>query len=313
MRKKEKESLNKSSVSVEKILRSSDGTSAKIIQITNKEGFTTIESGRYEVEGESIVCLSTQIGCAMSCQFCRSTEPFEFYPGEPKRVLRNLIAIEIIDQAENSLEAVPPPSTSKGIVFSYTGMGEPFANITEVRKSIDVLGKRYPTARATISTIGFNFSEIKKIADDIAAGVFPIKIKLHISLHSPDDTKRKQIIPYAKPLAETIETAELFASTTGTEVKLNYVLVSQQNNTREDAENLAQLLKGRRGLVLKISDLNSEDDKKVVPDNQAGEFEIWLKQLGVLTTRFSSKGRDIKAGCGELVKGKTKTVSQTKT
>jgi 23S rRNA (adenine2503-C2)-methyltransferase len=295
-------------VIVDKILRSSDGTSVKVTQITRREGFATIESGRYEIDGESIFCLSTQIGCAMSCGFCRSTEPFEFYPGKPQRILRSLSAQEIVDQALNAFDAIPVPQGSRGIVSSYMGIGEPFANIRAVKDSIIQLGTKYPKSRATLSTIGFDLAGIRRLADEVTACVYPIPVKLHVSLHSSSDEQRKRIIPRASPILETLNAAEYYAKTTGTAVKLNYVLVSGLNGRKEDANRLGALLEGRRGLIVKISDLNSDDENLIISPNGANQFEAWLKEFGIETCRFSSSGRDINAGCGELVKGRRSSI-----
>src|SRR4030066_2545164 len=158
------------SLTVDKILWSSDKTSTKLTQTTLKEGFATIESGRYVLDDESIVCLSTQIGCLMSCRFCKSTEPFEYYTGRPQRFLRNLSAQEIVDQAHNIFEVIPVPQESLGIVFSYMGAGEPFANIRSVKESIIQLGVKFSQSRATLSTIAFDIAGIIKLADEVASG-----------------------------------------------------------------------------------------------------------------------------------------------
>lgn len=292
------------SVTVDRVLVSSDGKSAKLIQITQKEGFSTIESGRYEVDGESVICLSTQIGCGMECGFCRSTDPFEFYPGEHRRVLRSLDSQEIVDQAINAVEAVPPPLESHGINLSFMGMGEPFANIKEVKEAIFGLGSLYPKSRATLSTTGFDLKGVLQLGTEISQGIYPIPVKLHISLQAPTDEQRKSLMPHASPILETIDTAEKFAEMTKTKVKLNYVLMRGFNDSELDAQRLSQLLKGRKGLVLKISDLNSSNVDMQVPAADADKFDSKLKALGIETCRFSSEGKDISAGCGELVKGK---------
>jgi 23S rRNA (adenine2503-C2)-methyltransferase len=256
------------------------------------------------MDGESICCLSTQIGCAMSCGFCRSTDPFEFYPEKPQRMLRNLISQEIVDQALNAFDAAPQPLESNGIVFSYMGIGEPFANINAIKDSVTQLGTKYPRSRATLSTIAFNTPEIIKLADEVATGAYPIPIKLHISLHSPFDEPRQRLIPHASPISETLDVAEYYAKTTDSSVKLNYVLIAGFNNNKGDASRLVGLLQNRKGLILKISDLNSDSKNLEVSLEDTDRFESWLLESGIETCRFSSKGRDIKAGCGEFVKGK---------
>lgn len=293
------------SVVPDKVLRSLDGTSVKLAQVTRHEGFVTIESARYEVDEESIFCLSSQIGCAMECQFCRSTVPFEFVAGEPKRILRSLTAEEIVDQAVNAMQVVPVPPTSKGIVFSYMGMGEPFANIKAVKESIISLGTMFPHSRVTISTIGLDLKGIMKLSDEVAGMVYPVPIKLHVSLHGSSDEQRKQIIPHASPISDTVSIAESYALKTKTNVKLNYVLVSGFNDHEENVGRLYELLKGKQRLIVKLSDLNSEDEALIVPNDKANKFEGQLNNLGIRTCRFTSMGRDIKAGCGELVKGKS--------
>ena len=292
------------SVIVDKILRSSDGSSAKLVQITKSEEFATIETGRYEVCGESVVCLSTQIGCGMGCTFCHSTKPFKYFTSQKKRILRNLNSKEIVDQAINSLENVPLPSASTGIIFSYMGMGEPFANIKAVKESINELGKRYPKSRATLSTIGFDLHQILHLGEEIAKGVYPIPVKLHISLHASDNLQRIKLIPHASAIIETIEIAAKYAEMTGSVVKLNYVLMKGFNDTEEDIQRLQRLLADKKGLVLKISDLNSADPNITVSSVGADLFESRLRDSGVKTCRFTSSGQDIRAGCGELVKGK---------
>jgi 23S rRNA (adenine2503-C2)-methyltransferase len=292
------------SVIIDRVIRSADGFSVKLVQSTSKEGYATIESGRYEVDGESIVCLSSQIGCVMRCKFCRSTDPFEFVPGKPVRMLRSLDSTEIADQAINAIETVPIPDNSKGIVFSYMGMGEPFANISAVEESIVALGNAYPASRATISTVGFNSNRVRGLADKVSGGEFPIPVKLHISLNGSSDEQRKQLMPYALPITQVVELAEEYADKTETTVKLNYVLVAGFNDSEEDVHRLAKLLADRQGVVLKLSDLNSDSTDLIVPRDRADQFERQLNSLGVPTCRFTSNGRDINAGCGELVKGK---------
>lgn len=284
------------------IFRSADGKSAKITQAPEPEFFPYVETGRYEVDRESVVCLSTQIGCPMACSFCRSTGPFLFYPdASPKRWLRNLRASEIIIQTLSALEAVPPPPDSIGIVFSYMGIGEPFANFPEVKLAIRVLGEVYPHSRTTISTIGFNLNAIRQLADEVASKRFATPVKLHISLHAPIDIQRQAIIPKAKPILDTLAAAEYFARTTQTQVKLNYVLVAGQNDSVADATQLGRLLQNRPGLILKISDLNSPDRSLIVPPDQADAFEAAVKSYGVETCRFVSQGQDINAGCGQFL------------
>lgn len=287
---------------VREVLRSNDGSSAKVIQAVAPELFAGVETGRYEVDGESVVCLSTQIGCAMACTFCKSTGPFLF-PGEVKerRLFGNLNAAQILVQALWGLKAVPIPANSRGVVWSFMGSGEPLANYDEVALAIRGLGEMWRPSRATICTTGFSLERIKQLGKDITSGRFPISVKLHISLHGSTDEQRIRLIPMAKPLVETIVAAEDFATETETKVKLNYVLVGGKNDTSDDAERLGKLLRGRRGLILKISDLNTAALEDKVTPSDAEEFERRVRGYEVQTTRFASHGLDINAGCGQFL------------
>jgi 23S rRNA (adenine2503-C2)-methyltransferase len=291
------------SVSVSRAIKSSDGSTEKYIQLTKREGFATIESGKYLIDGETVFCLSTQIGCSMGCIFCRSTEPYEFEKGKKQRLLRDLTDEEITDQALNMADYIQHLPGESGIVFSFMGMGEPFANLNAVRGAIINLGNRFNTARATISTICPDPEAVKNFAEEVANGVFPIQVKLHISMHGSNDMLRKELLPHAAPITATLGAAEEFAKKTGTDVKLNYVLINGLNNTKTNAYELGELLKERSHLILKLSDLNHHNPSYKVSKEDADNFEVLLNDMEVRTCRFTSLGNDIQAGCGELVKG----------
>lgn len=278
-------------VGISDVHSSQDGTSFRLEGAVYPELYPVMETGRYEVNGESVVCVSSQKGCRMGCIFCKSGEAF----------MGNLRAAEIVTQAIWALDCIPPVPDSLEIIFSFMGMGEPFANIDNVKIAIKILGQAYPHSRATLSTIGFDLPAIRRLADEVAAGEYPIPVKLHVSLHGSSDKQRFAIVPRAKPLVDTLDVAEHFACTTGNDVKLNYVLVAGSNASPEDADRLGQLLKNRKGLTLKVSRLNSPDKSLVVPEARANEFEQVIKSHGVNTCRFVSQGQDINARCGEFV------------
>lgn len=296
-----KVSRTRKPVEVVEVRTSADG-SRKMIQAVNLgPARATIETGRYLTSDGDKLCLSSQIGCNMACSFCVTGMPFEYTPGVPRRLLRNLTSEEIVAQAENALAVAPPRTHDLG--FAFMGMGEPFANLRQVERSIVELGRRYPRARATISTIGHSLTAIVGLGHRVAAGSFPIPVHLHISLHGSRDESRKRIVPHARPLADTCDAAEAFARLTGSSVKLNYVLVAGQNDSADDAERLGRHLAGRSGLVLKLSRLNEIDGHSAVSDADADRFEAIVRGHGVTTYRFVSMGVDIQAGCGELAKG----------
>lgn len=270
------------------------------------ELFSPIETGIYVYDKELVLCLSTQIGCLMGCSFCDSTGPFKFKRGEkPKRFLRSLRAAEILAQAlaaikvaeENNLKNLP-------LLFSFMGMGEPLANYMPVVLAIKLLGQMFPESRATISTICHAPRQVERLAGDIADGEFPIPVKLHFSLHAPNDKLRRKLMPAAAPLAETIAAARYFGEKTGHTVKANYTLMKNVNSRPSHEDELVRLLLGTE-IVLKVSDLNSRASALVVEPQEADAFAQRIAERGVPTCRFRSLGQDIGARCGEL------TVCQT--
>lgn len=305
-------------------LHSADG-SEKLIQIPAGDHVgITFETGRYRVE-ESIdpgraqienlyfagpqvdkVCLSTEIGCRRGCAICESGRPTKLFPGEPPvKLYRSLTGAEIVQQALNAVD-VAPLLDHRRLTFAFMGMGEAFDNIDAVINAIQRLSQLEPRADFTISTIGHKLGHkddefgIKDLADMVASGKFERPIRLHISLHGSDDAQRRKIVPYAPPLNDLLDAAEYFAVTSNTNVKLNYVLVEGINASEEDAHKIGAALRGRKGLVLKLSTLNAE--KRVVGKDAADDFETIVQGYGVETYRFTSLGQDIVGRCGEFAK-----------
>ena len=238
----------------------------------------------------------------MACVFCKSTQPFKFINGKYLRLLRNLSSEEIFVQIENAIKLFPKPVGSKGYVFSFMGMGEPFANIDSVKKCLVKIGKFYSGSRVTISTIGLDLNGILKLGKEIKSGLYKIPIKLHISLHASNNKIRFNLMPKASSILKTIKTAEKFAQITNTKVKLNYVLIKNINDSTKDIDRLFKLLLNRKNLIIKISDLNSDIKNKCVNKNDANDFYLKLKEKGLNVCRFSSYGRDIGGGCGQFIK-----------
>ncbi|TRZ52048.1 MAG: radical SAM protein [Dehalococcoidia bacterium] len=275
--------------------KSPDG-SIKIGANTSPEFFIASQIGRFELDGESIVCLPSQVGCRMACTICESTGPFDFPFEARKRFRANLRASDILTLATWAIHNIaPPPPDSTGIVWSFMGMGEPLDNYDQVTLAIRALAQVWPQSRATISTAGHDLSKIRRLANE----TFPIPVGLHISLHGSTDQQRREIIPAAQALKETLATAKYFYQKTGYPVKLNYVLVKGSNDDPDSAHRLGHLLSDQTSLILKISDLNLPDPRQV-DKQQADKFADIVSGYGIPVERFTSRGQDINAGCGQF-------------
>ena len=297
---------------------SADGLNRKLIQVAT-QGQELIETGIYDhrtkPDGDNDyhvnVCFSSQIGCDQRCPFCASGAPQEI-PGSDKKVrlIRSLSSDEIVDQVQNAIEMVGVDSDESPLLLGAMGMGEPMDNFDAVIAAASEFGKRWPNrARLTISTICRvqDIANILSLSDKIAEGQFEIPIKMHFSLHGPDDETRRKLVPHGAPVETVLDTANSFAIRTGTDVKLNYVLVKGVNDSPEQADRLAQLISThpiRERSVVKISEVNPWG-KYVSPNQEVFDvFEEALKSRSVNVVQFSSAvdGGTVQAGCGQLQK-----------
>ena len=274
----------------------------KIIRITGEE---TDPTRKYLLEcqdGEQIeavlikdskrmtICISSQVGCALGCQFCATGT---------MGIKRNLNSGEIV--AQYILLANNSPELITNVVFM--GMGEPFLNYDNVIKSADLLnsadGINLGARRITISTAGI-VPQIKQFADEKQ------RFKLAISLNGTTQAQRLQTMPIAKkyPLEELVESAKYYFDRTRNLLTFEYVLLNGVNDSYEDAERLSRLL------------YNVPCKLNVIPYNEIGgifsrpndtKINRFLNHLSdanfTVTTRWS-KGADISAGCGQLVVNK---------
>lgn len=266
-----------------KLIISQDKLNRKFLMQTHDHQL--IEAGYYTLD-EHILCLSSQIGCPMKCLFCASGESFT----------RNLSAAEIVSQAENILAEIKDGGPEeKGLLFSFMGMGEPFLNYENLVKSLWLLGYYYPNSRMTISTLGTRPELMKNLARLRLNNT----LKLHLSLHAPNDELRRRLLPQAGNIRPALDALAYFSSVRKVSVKVNYVLINKFNDSRKQAFQLAKLLKPYP-FIVKLSCLNEINGFTASSFQQTREFETILDDRGIKTCRFFSSGAVVKAGCGQF-------------
>ena len=276
-----------------KSFESGDGRVIKYLQKTSDDHI--IETGYYDLD-EHIICISSQIGCLMNCVFCATASPVDFQ-NKDKKFIRNLTSEEIVQQVKNIFLHLEDSRKlkDKKILFSCMGMGEPFLNYENVVNSIKFLSEEYSNSRTTISTLGINPALMKKLAHE----KINTTLKLHLSLHAPDDELRKKILPKAEKLKPALEALKYFSSERGVPAKVNYILIKGLNDSRRHAKLLADLLRDYP-FTVKLSNLNDFNDLKTSPVEKFELFEKILNSEGIETCRFFSIGTDVGAGCGQL-------------
>lgn len=250
----------------------------------------TIESVLLFHPDRVTACISTQVGCPVKCTFCATG-----HSGYD----RNLSAGEIVAQV---LAMELNRKVNIGNIV-YMGMGEPLLNYDEVVKSVKILhnpkGKGISMRRITISTVGIP-EKIVQLAHDLP------EVKLAISLHAPTNYKRDQIVPLNKKYSveEIIHAAKEYQRLTKNRVTFEYVLIREFNDFVDDAEKLAELLRGIGAYVnlIPVNPISGIDGIVLErPHHWALErFKEILEKHNIECEIRREKGTDIDAACGQL-------------
>lgn len=239
--------------------------------------------------GRSTICISSQVGCAVDCQFCLTAL---------LGIKRNLTAGEIVGQVCAVLndQHVSPPEDRINLVFM--GMGEPFLNYDRFIKATRLLVECVGIAerRMTVSTAGI----VPRIYD---FGKEPIRPKLAISLNASNDALRTLLMPLNKKwnLEMLIAAARAFPLRTREYVTFEYVLLAEVNDELANAKEVAELLRGMRCKVNLIA-LNPGPELEFAtpsPDRVL-VFQNALRAAGIPAFVRRPRGRDIFAACGQL-------------
>lgn len=239
-------------------------------------------------------CLSSQVGCAMGCDFCATART---------RFERNLGAGEMVEQFL-ALQREARAGGRKLRTVVFMGMGEPLLNLDHVLvaarrladNSLGALGAR----QITISTVG-----IVPGIDALAAT--DLNLQLAVSLHAPDDATRAALLPAGRryPLSEVLAAVDRFQARRGRPVTVQYCLLAGVNDSAEHARRLAGLI-GTRRLHVNLLRYNptglalSGRTYAPSPEPVAEAFAAALRALGVITHFRRSRGPDIDAACGQL-------------
>lgn len=237
------------------------------------------------------VCVSSQVGCSLSCKFCAT--------GQMKR-MRNLTPGEIYDQVYRVNEICNKQFGANLTNIVYMGMGEPLLNYANVMMSIDMIssteGLGMSAKRITLSTAGIA-KMIKRLADDNS------KVNLALSLHAADDVKRNEIMPINEQndLVSLIEAIKYYYQITKNKVSFEYITFKGFNDSKEDARKLTKLCKHFPVLV-NIIEYNPIDGVTYEKSDPLtiDQFAAQLRNNGIMVTVRKSRGKDIDAACGQL-------------
>ena len=272
-----------------------DASTTKFLYETT-DGFG-VESVIIRDDDRIAFCLSTQVGCALECRFCRTGR---------MGYKRNLEAWEIVDQFNIMQETL----RAKGLAATHVvfmGMGEPLLNYKNTLQAIRIfncdLGKGLAQRRMTVSTVGI----VPRIRE---LGRSELRVGLAVSLHAPTDEMRRYLMPIGKkyPIKDILSAAWYFSRKTRRRVTFEYLLIKGINDTDEDARELLRLLAKRPAKInlIRYNKVRGASFEKPAM-KRIESFQKILLDGGMVATLRKSKGEDINAACGQLASDLSQT------
>lgn len=264
---------------------------------TVKTGFKTFDGHLVEgvlipTEKRYTACVSSQIGCSLSCKFCAT--------GYIDRK-RNLNFDEIYDEVVLINQQSERIYNHKLTNIVFMGMGEPLLNYKNVLKAIERItapdGLAMSARRITVSTAGVA-KQIKQLGDD------QVKFKLALSLHAANDAKRHEIMPIndTNNIKSLIDALNYFYKQTKNEITFEYILFKNFNDSIEDADELTKIYRQVPADLINIIEYNPIDFARFEKPSEE-KTEAFMRHLDknrVNARLRRSRGKDIDAACGQL-------------
>ncbi len=286
-------------VSIPRVLKqkvSSDGTRKFLMELDDKKKIETVVIPQStEKNTRYSLCISTQVGCPVGCQFCATgSSGFQ----------RSLEAYEMIGQFLGSKRELMKrlKQNDENIISNvvYMGMGEPFFNYDQVMSSIRVLidpqGVNLGQRHITVSTAG-EASGIERLARE------DLQVTLAISLHACNDELRDKLIPLNRkyPLKKLMQAVSEYIEITNRRVTFEYIMLNEINIGKQDAQQLIKIVKP---LLANVNLIPYNEVEKLPFKKPSGydvrQFYQWLVDGGLNVTIREEHGNDIEAACGQL-------------
>jgi 23S rRNA (adenine2503-C2)-methyltransferase len=276
-------------LTIDAIQNSADGTV--------KSRFKTFDGHLVEgvlipTETRNTACVSSQIGCSLSCKFCAT--------GYMERE-RNLEFDEIYDEVALINQQCEKIYGKKLSNIVFMGMGEPLLNYKNVTRAIDRIsaadGLGMSPRRITVSTAGVS-KMIRQMGDD------NVKFKLALSLHAANDKKRNEIMPINETnnIKALVDALNHYYKQTHNEITLEYILFKDFNDSLKDADELIKIYRQTAADLVNIIEYNPIDKATFMkPEEKVVEqFMNYLEKNRVNARLRRSRGKDIDAACGQL-------------
>ncbi len=256
------------------------------------EDGNSIESVFLPHKNHNTICVSSQAGCGMGCDFCMTAR---------MGLIRNLKPAEIIDQVFTVLQELKENKKIRNIVFM--GMGEPFHNYNNLMQALEILtdehGFNFSHRRITVSTSGL-LPKIRRFGQE------KIKANLAVSLNGVSDEVRTKLMPVNKAynLEKLIKACSEYPLESRKRITFEYILIRDLTDSLQDAKGLIRLLHGLKFKINLIPYNSTADGKYQAPSpQQVRRFQKYLLDHQIVAPLRISKGQDIQGACGQLAVG----------
>ncbi len=288
LREKLKSKISFNNSKIIKTHKSSDGTLKFLVRLLDGN---KVECVYIPEKTRGTICVSSQVGCSLTCTFCRSGT---------QKLVKNLSASEILSQiilVKDKLKDWGDQKIVSNIVFM--GQGEPLVNLKNLKKAIQILkdkkGLNYGNKKITVSTSG--------IANKITEAANEIGTYLALSLHAPNDKLREEIMPINKKfkIQDLIKQLKYYTSVVKEPIFLEYVMLKGVNDTKECAKQLVKLM-AQFPCKVNLIEFNSWPGVKFKPTEREDieKFSKFIQDKGYMSFIRRSRGDDVLAACGQL-------------
>tara|TARA_A100001015_G_scaffold289339_2_gene361113 strand:- start:1118 stop:2182 length:1065 start_codon:yes stop_codon:yes gene_type:complete len=288
LREKLKKNISLNDSKIIETHESSDGTLKFLVELIDGN---KVECVYIPEKTRGTICLSSQVGCSLTCHFCRSGT---------QKLVKNLTASEIVSQiilVKDKLKDWGDQKIVSNIVFM--GQGEPLINLKHLKKAIQILknknGLNYGNKKITVSTSG--------IANKIQEAAEEIGTYLALSLHAPNDELREKIMPINKKfkIQDLVKQLKYYTSIVKEPIFLEYVMLKGVNDTEQCAKQLVNLMAQFPSKV-NLIEFNSWPGVKFEPTERKDieKFSKYIQDKGYMSFIRRSRGDDVLAACGQL-------------
>ena len=288
LRKELDENISFNNSKIVETHESTDGTLKFLVELFDGN---KVECVYIPEKTRGTICVSSQVGCSLTCTFCRSGT---------QRLVKNLSAAEIVSQimlVKDKLKDWGDQKIVSNIVFM--GQGEPLINIKNLKTAVQILkdkkGLNYGNKKITVSTSGIA-NKIPEAADEI--GTY-----LALSLHAPNDELREEIMPINKKfkIKDLIQQLKYYTSVVKEPIFLEYVMLKGVNDTEDCAKQLVKIMAQFPSKV-NLIEFNSWPGVKFQPTERKDieKFSKFIQDKGYMSFIRRSRGDDVLAACGQL-------------